>query len=186
MYHTAHTSAVPAFDAGHFRRSAGTAPAPTGVPEADAPADGRVCADRVLFEEKAPLGSLFVVHLGEFFRVLGGRTDRMETSLRLMGETLLKKRLEGSDTLAFHPEGFFVVRLNGVDRRAARRRAEAMTDDLGVRAVGERFHSWRHIREAETANDDWAGRGAAPAEDDDDWGLGHRERLHAYAFAAAQ
>lgn len=187
MQRTARTAVLPAFNARPRYRSTEKASLLSATSPVTVPADDQVSADRVLFEEKAPLGSLFVIHLGEFYRVLGGRTDRMETSLRLMGETLLKNRLEGSDTFAFHPEGFFQIRLNGNDRRAIRDRAEAMSDALGKRAVGDRFRSWRSIREADTANDDWTaddGKGAANHVDDD-WALGHRDRLQAYALAAA-
>lgn len=158
-------------------------------------AQRHVSADSVLFEKRAAFGTVFVLCLGEFFRALGGRTERMATSLQLMGESVLRRRMGPSDNFSFHPEGFFLIRLHGNDPANARLRAEDVVDALGRRALGERFISWHQIRatvaenNGQPLNDDWAAGHPSHDDGDDielsfDYGLNRQARLRAYRYAA--
>ena len=119
-----------------------------------------VSAKRVLYEERAAYGTVYVLYLGEFFRALGGRTDRLANALHLMGDSLLRDRIRPSDSYTFHPQGFFLIHLHDEDVAAARSRAESLVDDLGIRAVGERYISWREIHSRKTVH-------GSPAVNDD-------------------
>ncbi|MBL6946331.1 MAG: hypothetical protein ISR47_06825 [Rhodospirillales bacterium] len=119
-----------------------------------------VSAERVLYEERADDGMVYVLYLGEFFRVLGGRTDRLANALHLMGDSLLRDWIRPGDSFTFHPQGFFLIRLHDEDAAAARTRAESLIDDLGIRAVGDRYISWREIHAHETVH-------GSPAVNDD-------------------
>ena len=69
-------------------------PAPEAAPRSEeAEAAYLVSAERVLFEERGPFGTVYVLYLGDFFRALGGRTDRLANALHLMGDALLRDRM---------------------------------------------------------------------------------------------
>ncbi|MCG8509861.1 MAG: hypothetical protein MI741_11600 [Rhodospirillales bacterium] len=121
------------------------------TPAANAePPQIRVFANRVLFEERDGCGTVFVVYLGEFFRALGGRTDRFANALRLMAEAIFRDRLSPEDIFCFHPHGYFTIRTAGSDHSAAREQVEALVDNLGQRAIGERYVSWQFIHAMES------------------------------------
>jgi hypothetical protein len=113
------------------------------------PQNIRVSADRVLFEERASFGTVFVVYLGEFFRALGGRTDRFSDALQLMAEAIFREQLSPEDKFSFHPHGYFTLQIADTDQSAARDTAEALVDRLGMRAVGDRYVSWQNIHTME-------------------------------------
>ena len=114
-------------------------------------APNHVSAENVLREDRLAFGSVYIISLGEIFRALGGRTDRLAEALRLMGESLLRMRLASDERYSYQPDDVIRFRLRDPDPMAARLRAERIVDELGQRAIGNRFVTWESLREkAET------------------------------------
>ncbi len=107
----------------------------------------RVSAEQVLSEEHNSFGTVFIISLDEIFRVLGGRTERITDALRFMGESTLRMRLAPDDKFFYDDAGRFRVRFGGKDHHSAREMVELLVDELGRRAIGNRFITWESIRD---------------------------------------
>ncbi len=106
-----------------------------------------VSAERTLFEERGCFGTVYVLYLGDFFRALGGRTDRLANSLHLMADALLRDRIGSRDSYTFHSPDVFLIRLQERGAGTERTLAESLVDALGARAVGDRYIPWSAIHE---------------------------------------
>ena len=108
-------------------------------------------ADHVLIEHSDEKNTVFVLRLGEFFRVLGIRKPRVVRAVHQICGTVFKEwpRAKGRVIdFSFHSGDHLHFRFTGMAASERRSCAEMIVDTVGERILGESFFSFARIRES--------------------------------------